>query len=158
MTEESSLIDTILMRLNPVQANQLQELISEADTATLLRQLRHRRSWAKWKIRWRSMLSRVGLGLVLIVASAGATAAASKIHDAYNAADNATCQPIAVYSQPPAGFDALTASSADLMKYGLPPRPSGDNDGALATWKSMIHGAKYYSAPQPICGTNTHAA
>lgn len=111
---------------------------------------------------WRSARTTGALAASALAVSlfvpAISSSAASKSHDAYNAADNAACQPIAVYSQPPASFDARTASNADLMTYGLPSRPPGDNAGALATWTSMISDAKNYSAPQPVCGTGTRTA
>lgn len=75
----------------------------------------------------------------------------------YDAAANAACQPVKVYSQPPAGFNPLTASSAQLATYGFPPPPPGDNAGATSDWEAMVQGAKYYSDPQPICGSTTHA-
>jgi hypothetical protein len=69
----------------------------------------------------------------------------------------ATCQPIRVYAQPPAGFDPLTAPSAELAQYGFPPFPPGNDAGAIAEWETTVQAAKYYSAPQPICGTTSHA-
>jgi hypothetical protein len=96
--------------------------------------------------------------VVALFAPAISSSAASNSHDTYSAAANAACQPITVYSQPPANFDTLTASSADLRTYGLPPRPPGNNAGALATWTSMVTDAKSYSAPQPVCSTDTRSA
>lgn len=154
MTEDSNNIDSAMKRLNPVPSIQLQKLVNESDTTQLLNLLANRRKRSIWRIRIHKMLSRFGLGLVIIITSAGA-AAASNGHDTYSAADNAACQPVKVYSQPPANFDALTASNADLSTYGLPPRPPGDNAGALATWSSMVANAKSYSAPQPVCSTDT---
>ncbi|MGH9077306.1 MAG: hypothetical protein ACRDY0_07620 [Acidimicrobiales bacterium] len=46
-----------------------------------------------------------------------------------------------VYTLPPAGFDPLTASPAQLLEYAIPPRPSGQ--AALATWDSEMKGTKF---------------
>lgn len=74
----------------------------------------------------------------------------------YNSAANAWCQPVKVYSQPPAGFDPLTGSASELAMYGFPQRPPGNSAGALSTWGQMVSSATTYEVPQPICGTTTH--
>ncbi len=43
------------------------------------------------------------------------------------------------YPQPPAGFDPLAASDADLAQYGFPPRPDEwDAPDAYAHWQKMV--------------------
>jgi hypothetical protein len=79
MTEESSFIDAALSRINPVPASEVAALVTESDTTALLKELRRRRSWSRWQVSWRSVLSRLGIIIVLIFASAGATAVAIKI-------------------------------------------------------------------------------
>jgi hypothetical protein len=59
---------------------------------------------------------------------------------------------IAVYTPPapPAGFDPVAASDADLARYGMPPRPNPfARDGlAYATWSHAMKHAKIRVAPQ----------
>ncbi len=90
----------------------------------------------------------VGLG-----PSVGAVA-----HRGYDAAANAFCQPVQTYAQPAANFDPTTASVAQLRANGFPPRPPAGNDAATQLWETMVTGAVTYVAPDPTCGTNTHAA
>ncbi len=40
------------------------------------------------------------------------------------------------FAVPPAGFNPLTATAAELATYGLPPRPAGA--AALATWTKLV--------------------
>jgi hypothetical protein len=43
------------------------------------------------------------------------------------------------YPQPPQGFDPLSASDAELAKYGFPPRPDRRNAPALYDqWRRMV--------------------
>jgi hypothetical protein len=43
------------------------------------------------------------------------------------------------YPQPPEGFDPLSASDAELAKYGFPPRPDLRKAPALyAQWRRMV--------------------
>lgn len=48
--------------------------------------------------------------------------------------------------QPPAGFNPLTATAAQLAAYGFPPRPS--NAAALALWdNAMVHATTWEPGP-----------
>ena len=67
------------------------------------------------------------------------------------------CQPIKIFSQPPATFDPTTADNAELQAAGFPPRPSGDsNSPAVQMWLKAVKSANTYSAPNPAIGTVTH--
>lgn len=51
-------------------------------------------------------------------------------------------------NEPPAGFDPLTATDAELQLWGFPPRPA--NAEGLETWREMV--GSYRRAPiQPGC-------
>lgn len=54
---------------------------------------------------------------------------------------------------PPAGFDPLQATPAELKCYGFPPRPKAPKP--LATWENAMRHAKYYVPPPsfPPAGT-----
>jgi hypothetical protein len=52
------------------------------------------------------------------------------------------------YTKPPAGFDPLTASAADLARYSIPARPAGGSE--LAAWQKMMRGAHFVDAPARI--------
>jgi hypothetical protein len=39
---------------------------------------------------------------------------------------------------PPAGFDPVTATDAQLTASGFPPRPPGDDAAALAAWRTAV--------------------
>ncbi len=54
---------------------------------------------------------------------------------------------IRTYAEPPAGFNALTASDLTLASYGIPPRPDRTSDPAgYAKWaKVMTSGAKRWN-------------
>ncbi len=67
-----------------------------------------------------------------------------------------SCAPVTTYSQPPAGFDPLTATNAQLEEYGFPLPPPGEDAGATAAWQAMVSGATQYVAPDPTCGTTSH--
>jgi hypothetical protein len=43
-------------------------------------------------------------------------------------------------SEPPEGFDPLTATDAELHTWGFPPRPS--NEAGMKEWRSMVGGYK----------------
>jgi Peptidase A4 family len=45
--------------------------------------------------------------------------------------------PVFVYAQPPATFNPLTSSDAEIARYGLPPRPDPSQTGRYAHWKKM---------------------
>ena len=46
------------------------------------------------------------------------------------------------YTQPPAGFEPMTASAAELQLYGYPPRPGADaSPKDLALWKMVVNPA-----------------
>lgn len=53
----------------------------------------------------------------------------------------------------PAGFNALTASNEDLLKYGLPPKPSTDSP-AYELWTKMIASGKTRLSNPTIQRTN----
>jgi hypothetical protein len=59
---------------------------------------------------------------------------------------------ILIYSfpKPPDGFQPLTASDAELSKYGLPPRPTAasKNEISYATWSRAMASAKQAVTPQ----------
>ncbi len=59
-----------------------------------------------------------------------------------------TLPDIATVAAPPAGFDPLRASDADLDAYGFPPRPSKMQGTAYAHWVRMVAGAKIRITPQ----------
>ncbi len=57
-------------------------------------------------------------------------------------------QGIATVEAPPAGFDALRASAADLNRYGLPSRPDALRAPAAYTaWTHIVGRAKQFMAP-----------
>lgn len=66
--------------------------------------------------------------------------------------------------EPPAGFDPLTASPAQLACYGYPTRPAGGL--ALSAWTNAMQRARHYVVPafgpplagatQPLAGTKTY--
>jgi hypothetical protein len=47
-----------------------------------------------------------------------------------------------VYDLPPAGFNPLTASDAELEQWGFPPRPSPSNAAVYARWKRLASVAR----------------
>lgn len=51
---------------------------------------------------------------------------------------------------PPPDFDPLTASAADLDKFGFPPRPNpfGAHRAGYAAWAHAMSAARHYIAPQ----------
>ena len=62
------------------------------------------------------------------------------------------------YPQPPSGFDPLSASNAELAKYGFPPRPdAGQAPDMYQQWRTMVpapritnpklHQTKIYNGP-----------
>jgi hypothetical protein len=56
---------------------------------------------------------------------------------------------IYAYTQPPAGFDPMTASAADLARYGYPPYPGPDaTPQDLAIWKMQVNPALKRGIPQ----------
>lgn len=59
------------------------------------------------------------------------------------------------YSLPPSGFDPLTASDAELAKYGFPPRPDPQTAPALyEQWRTMVSAPR---TPNPsIKSTNIY--
>lgn len=50
-----------------------------------------------------------------------------------------------VYRIPPAGFDALRATAAELRYFGMPRRPSGGR--ALALWQGLMRNARHFLVP-----------
>jgi hypothetical protein len=53
---------------------------------------------------------------------------------------------IRTIAAPPEGFDALTATDADLAYYGFPPRPN-DNSGDYASWAKAMAASKELIVP-----------
>jgi hypothetical protein len=43
-----------------------------------------------------------------------------------------------IYDLPPAGFDPVTATDAELEQYGLPPRPPINDVTRYARWKTLV--------------------
>lgn len=74
-------------------------------------------------------------------ARAGTTAPAADggAHGAYSCDNGAAAAPVhlAARQSPPRGFHPLTASDADLKKYGFPKRP-GPGSPSAARWKSAM--------------------
>jgi len=57
---------------------------------------------------------------------------------------------------PAAHFHPLTATNAQLIENGFPPRPPGDNAGALAVWKSAVQGMKTRVISVPVLSCTRH--
>ncbi len=56
---------------------------------------------------------------------------------------------IYAYTQPPAGFDPMTASADELKLYGYPPRPAATESAeALAQWTMVVNPALKRIVPQ----------
>jgi Peptidase A4 family len=85
----------------------------------------------------------VSAALVSGVQTASAAPARSSSHGSF-IADN----------EPPAGWNALTATSSDLDKYGFPPRPS--DPAQLENWKYNVSQAKVFVPADPIQSTVVH--
>ncbi|HKU57620.1 MAG TPA: hypothetical protein VJP41_11430 [Gaiellaceae bacterium] len=63
------------------------------------------------------------------------------------------------YPQPPAGFDPVTATAAQLREYGFPPRPAGRPSSAAAgAWRYAMSHALYPDPPEQVCSIFTHRA
>jgi hypothetical protein len=53
------------------------------------------------------------------------------------------------YTQPPAGFDPMTASADELKLYGYPPRPAANEPAeAFAQWKMVVNPALKRVVPE----------
>jgi hypothetical protein len=59
------------------------------------------------------------------------------------------------YPLPPAGFDPLKASPAELQEYGFPPRPRS-TDPNLQSWLQAMAAWKTMDTAEPTCGGPTH--
>jgi len=57
---------------------------------------------------------------------------------------------------PATHFDPLKATNAQLIENGFPPRPPGDNAGALAVWKSAVQGMKTRVISVPVLSCTRH--
>ncbi len=71
------------------------------------------------------------------------------------------CQPLAVFSQPPAGFDPTTATDAQLQQHGFPRQPAGDPSdptvqAAQQVWLNAVRAVKTFVPPDPVCGAVFH--
>ncbi|MGA9775215.1 MAG: hypothetical protein WBU92_04770 [Candidatus Dormiibacterota bacterium] len=49
---------------------------------------------------------------------------------------------------PPGGFDAATASAAELALYGIPPEPPAADPTFRALWMKMVHNLHWTPAPK----------
>jgi len=81
----------------------------------------------------------IALGLALAF-YAGPSVAWAEDVPAESVAANAFLSPgMQVHSQPPAGFDPLTASDLELQRFGFPPRPDARaTPQQYAIWKKMV--------------------
>jgi hypothetical protein len=52
--------------------------------------------------------------------------------------------------EPPAGFDPLTANSAQLAEYGIPPEPPASNAVSQANWIAAFGNSTYEQPPQAL--------
>jgi hypothetical protein len=69
-------------------------------------------------------------------------------HAAFAAPVETNIQGITTIEAPPAGFDALHASAADLQRYRLPRRPDALRaPAAYAAWTHIVGGAKQFMPP-----------
>jgi hypothetical protein len=55
---------------------------------------------------------------------------------------------------PPVNFNPLVATSAELLKYGFPDRPTDERE--LSTWENAMAHAKYYVKPDQKPSTAVH--
>jgi hypothetical protein len=79
-------------------------------------------------------------------------------HSRYRRDASNSCQPVKVFSQPPADFDPTVASDSALQQYGFPPRPStGANSPALQTWTQAVGSQPTFVPPDPVCTSRLHA-
>jgi hypothetical protein len=88
----------------------------------------------------------------LLVATASAAATLASITSTFGA-EPSPRQDLAyvfAYPAPPTGFKPLTASDAELAKYGLPARPNpfGKNPALYATWSHAMAAARFRVEPQ----------
>ncbi len=56
--------------------------------------------------------------------------------------------------EPPANFNPLTATSAELSKYGFPEKPTSETE--LKAWEDAMAHAKYYVKPDQKPSTAVH--
>lgn len=63
----------------------------------------------------------------------------------------------ASYPQPPAGFDPLKATGAQLKEFGFPRRPTGSPaSGPVRAWRYAMSHARYPDPPEQVCSTVRH--
>lgn len=79
---------------------------------------------------------------------------ASNARNSSTTSSSPVIQPIQTFSQPPAGFNPLTASAASLKKYGFPPRPTAP--AALSLWSEAMQHATHYVPPNPVASSIMH--
>ncbi len=103
------------------------------------------------------LLSIVGLGVAACVTLPLSLPTTAHARARVGGVPDTWCQPLQVFSQPPAGFNPLRATASQLKRYGFPPRPPQGDAGALAAWTKAVSSAKFYRPPHPICGTSSHA-
>jgi len=105
---------------------------------------------------WRPIALTTVLVASSIVIAATLSGASTNGSSSYDAAVNASCQPLQVFGLSGAIASPLTASNAELQAAGYPPRPTG-NSSALASWEHAIGSVRSFTSPQPVCGSTTHA-
>ena len=86
------------------------------------------------------------------VACAFTLAAPGMIPGVVQAATVPVPTPQLVYPQMPSGFNPMTATSAQLAHYGLPPRPPASNAAVLASWTNAMKHAKQEVASVAVQG------
>lgn len=73
-------------------------------------------------------------GVFLVLAMACLTPAAARAQTAAPNVNATNLPGVYAHPQPPAGFDPMTASAAELERYNYPPRPDPSDTAALAQW------------------------
>ena len=64
---------------------------------------------------------------------------------------------VVAYTQPPLGFDPLTASDAALAQYGFPPRPDSQSaPAAYANWRKLVATPQTRITDPELQPTNTY--
>lgn len=82
MTDNESRFDDALRRVNPIPPNEVEGLVSEAQTSELLRKIYSRTRTSASRSIWKKLLARLGLGSLVIVGLVGVTATAAQLSKA----------------------------------------------------------------------------
>ena len=107
------------------------------------------------------VLGVVGVGFLGVTAAtleltaSPPAATASAYTPRAGATTSAWCQPIKVF-YPPANFNPLRATNAQLEEDGLPARPPRSSRAAYAAWTKIVSHAIHFTTPEPTCGTTRH--